>query len=97
MIKHRQLRYKTCSQKFDLHKFVITNLLLPQEQKRCRRKSRGTNDLLFIDEMIMREVKMRKRNLSVAWIDYKKVYDMPNSWMIVCLETVGIMKRFEDF
>ena len=52
---------------------------------------------MFIDEMIMREVKMRKRNLSVAWIDYKKVYDMPNSWMIVCLETVGIMKRFEDF
>ena len=42
-----------------------TNLLLSQEQKECRRKSRGMNDLLFIDKMIMREVKTRKRNLSV--------------------------------
>ena len=46
--------------------FLDTNLLLPQEQKRCRRKYRGTNDLLFIDKMILKEVKMRKRNLSMA-------------------------------
>ena len=43
-----------------------TNLLLPKEQKGCGRKSRGTNDLLFIDKMIIREVEMRKGNLSVA-------------------------------
>ena len=42
----------------------------------------------------MREVKMRKRNLSMAWIDYKKVYDMvPHSWVIGCLETVGINEK----
>ena len=42
----------------------------------------------------MREVKMRKRNLSVAWIDYKKVYDMvPHWWVIGCLETVGINEK----
>ena len=46
--------------------FWDTNLLLPQERKGCRRKSRGMNDLLFIDKMILREVKMRKHNLSVA-------------------------------
>ena len=53
-------------------------MLLPQEQKgfRFRRKSRGTNDLLFNDKMIMRDVKMRKQNLSIAWIDYNKAYDM---------------------
>ena len=34
---------------------------------------------------------MRKRKLSVAWIDYKKAYYMvPHSWIIDCLETVGI-------
>ena len=45
----------------------------------------------FINKMIMREVKMRKRNLSMAWIDYKKDYDMvPHSWIIDCLEAVGI-------
>ena len=60
----------------EVYGFLDTNLLLPQEQKGCRRKSRGTNDLLFIDTMIMREIKMKKRNLSMAWIDYKKAYDM---------------------
>ena len=44
----------------EVYGFLDTNLLLPQEQKGCRRKSRGTNDLLFIEKMIMREVKMRK-------------------------------------
>ena len=53
----------------EIYGFLDTNLLLPQEQKGCRRKSRRTNDLLFIDKMIMRDVKMRKRNLSMTWID----------------------------
>ena len=35
-----------------------------------------TNNLLFSNQMIMREFKMRKRNLLMAWIDYKKTYDM---------------------
>ena len=37
---------------------------------------------------------MRKRNLSMAWIDYKKAYNMvPHSWIIDCLETVGINEK----
>ena len=59
----------------EVYEFLDINLLLPQEQKGYRRKSKGTNDLLFIDRMIMREVKMRKQNLSMAWIDYKKAYE----------------------
>ena len=39
----------------------------------------------------MREVKMKKQNLSMAWMHYKKAYDMvPHLWIIDCLETVGI-------
>ena len=53
--------------------FLDTNLLSPQG---CRGKSRETNDLLFIDKMIMSEVKMRKRNLLIVWMDYEKAYDM---------------------
>ena len=49
----------------EIFEILDTNLLLSQEQKECRRKSRGMNDLLFIDKMIMREVKTRKRNLSI--------------------------------
>ena len=78
----------------EFYRFLDENLLLPQEQKGCWRKSRGTNDLLFIDKMIMREVKMTKRNLSMAWIDYKKAYDMlPHSWITDCLKTVGINEK----
>ena len=78
----------------EIYAFLDTNLLIPQEQKGGRRKSRGTNDLLFIDKMIMREVKIRKQNLSMAWIDYKKHYDMvPHSWIINRLETVGINEK----
>ena len=74
--------------------FLDTNLLLPQEQKRCRRKCRGMDDRLFIDKIIMREVKMKKQNLSIALTDYKKVYDMVlHSWIIVCFETVGINEK----
>ena len=46
--------------------------LLPQEQRGCRKRSRGTNDRLYIDRSVIREVKSRKRNLAMAWIDYKK-------------------------
>ena len=50
--------------------------LLPEEQKGCRKGSRGTNDLLYIDRAVIKEVKSRNKNLAMAWIDYKKVYDM---------------------
>ena len=60
----------------EIYGFLVTNLLLPPGQKGCRRKSRGRNDLLFIDKMILREVKMRKQIPSMEWIDYKKAYDL---------------------
>ena len=74
--------------------FLDTNSLLPEEQKTRWRKSGETNDILITDAMIMRKVKMWERNLSMAWIDYKKACDMvPYSWIIDCLETVGINEK----
>ena len=32
----------------NIYGFLDTTLLLPQEQKGCKRKSRGTNDLLLL-------------------------------------------------
>ena len=49
--------------------YLDTILLLPKEQKK------RIKDLLFIDKIILRKVKMRKRNISISWIDYKKTYD----------------------
>ena len=33
----------------------------------------------------VKKVKSRNKNLAMAWIDYKKGYDMvPHSWIIQC-------------
>ena len=66
-------------------------MILPEEQKGCRKKSRGTGDLLYIDKMVLKEAKRRKKNLAMAWIDYRKAYDMlPHSWMLECLKDLGV-------
>ena len=65
--------------------------LLPEDQKGCRKVCRGTNDLLYIDRAVIKEVKPRNKNLAMAWIDYKKAYDMiPHSWIIECLDLFGV-------
>ena len=73
-----------------LYEFLDTENVLPDEQKGCRKGSQGTNDQLFIDKMVLREAKSRKKNLAMGWIDYKKAYDMiPHSWILECLELFG--------
>ena len=65
--------------------------LLPEKQKECRKRSRGTNHLLYIDRAVIREVKSRKKNLAKVWIDYKKTYDMvPHSWIKQYLNLFGV-------
>ena len=67
--------------------------LLPREQKGCRKRSRGTNDLLYVDRAVIREVQY---NLAVAWIDYKKAYDMvPHSWIKECLDLFGVAENIK--
>ena len=64
--------------------------LLPVEQKRCRKNSE-TNDLLYNDRAVIREVKSRKKNLTMAWIDYEKAYDMvPYLWIKEWLDMFGV-------
>ena len=71
--------------------------LLPEEQKGCRKGSSGTNDLLYIDRAVIKEVKSRNKNLAMAWIDYKKAYDMvPHSWIIECLDLFGIAENIKS-
>ena len=50
--------------------------ILPEEQKGCRRRRRGTEDQLLIDKAILNDCKRRHTNLAMAWIDYRKAYDM---------------------
>ena len=65
--------------------------VLPDEQKGCRKDSRGTKDQLLIDKQILKHCKKHQRSLAMGWIDYKKAYDMvPHRWMIEAMKMVEI-------
>ena len=71
--------------------------MLAEGQKGCRKGSRGTNDLLYIDRAVIKEVKSRNKNLAMAWIDYKKAYDMvPHSWITECLDLFGVAENIKS-
>ena len=74
-----------------MYEHLLENNLLPDEQKGCRKKSRGTKDQLLIDKRILKHCKRNQRNLAMAWIDYRKAYDMvPHSWLLESLKMVGV-------
>ena len=82
----------------EIYSFLEKNQLLPEEQKGRRRRSRGTADQLYIDRMILREVRMGKKNLAMGWIDYRKAFDMvPHSWVLECLQILGINNTLTKF
>ena len=71
--------------------------VLPEEQKGCRKCSRGTNDLLYIDRAVLKEVKCRNKNLAMAWIDCKKAYDLvSHSWIVECLYLFGVAQNIKS-
>ena len=72
--------------------------LFPDEQKRCRKGSRGTAELLYIDQHILNESKTRRKNLAMTWTDYKKAYNIvPQSWIIHCLKMYKISHEVINF
>ena len=60
----------------ELYNHLEEKNLLPDEYKGCRRNSRGTKDQLLIDKLVIRNCKRRQIWLGMAWVDYKKAYDM---------------------
>ena len=44
--------------------------------------------------MLLQEVKRRNKNLAMAWIDYRKAYDLaPHKWILECLENLGVSEE----
>ena len=77
-----------------LYHHLERNGLLTDEQNGCRKGSRGSKDQLLVDKAILKSCRRRLTNLSMAWIDYKKAYDMvPHSWILKYLEMVGAAKN----
>ena len=72
--------------------------ILPWEQKGCRKGSRGTKDQLLIDKMTVKNCKKLLTSLAVAWIDYRKAYDMvPHSWIEKCMNMFGVAVNVRSF
>ena len=77
---------------------LISRGLFPDEPKGCREGSRGTAELLYIDQQLLNESKNRRKNLTMVWIDNKKPYDMvPQSWIINCLKMYKISHETINF
>ena len=63
-----------CNCRSDICTFRSQEKLLAEELKGCRKDPRGTNDLLYIDRAVTKEVKSRNKNLAMAWIDYESLW-----------------------
>ena len=78
----------------EIYGFLENEGILPEEQKGWRMKSKGSGNQLYIDRMLLQEVKKRKKNLVMGWINYQKAYDMvPYSWLMESLNMMGIAKN----
>ena len=50
--------------------FSLTNRrLFPKEQKGCQNGSRGTRELLYIDQHILNKSQAKRKNQAMSWID----------------------------
>ena len=74
--------------------------LFPDEQKECRKGSRGTVELLYIDQHIRNENKTRRKSrpMAMAWIDDKNADDMvPQSRILQFLKMYKISHEVINF
>ena len=70
---------------------LISCGLFPEDQKGCRKGTRGIGDLPYIDQHILNESKTRRKNLATVRIDNKEAYDVvPQIWIIDCLKMYKI-------
>ena len=59
-----------------LLRFLEESKVIPEEQRVYKRNRRGTKDQVLLDKEMLRDCKRRISNLAMAWIVYRKVYDM---------------------
>jgi len=72
--------------------------LLPAELKVCRPGNECYNDQLAITKAIYEDCRTRKKDLSVAWIDYLKAFDsVPHSWVEKLTALLGVKSKIVRF
>ena len=81
-----------------IYSFLDVNKIFPIEQKGCKRGAYGCKDQLLINSMINEDCKTKKKNMSAAWVDYRKAFDsVSHSWIVKCLELYNIDNKIIKF
>ena len=45
----------------------------------------------------MKELKQRKKNIAMCWLDYRKAYDLvTHSWLKECMSMFGVAENVKD-
>ena len=74
-----------------LYSHLEKEAIMTPEQRGGKKDCYGCRDQLMINNAILENCKKRKKNLSTAWIDYKKAFDsVPHSWILKCLQMYKI-------
>lgn len=81
-----------------INKHSETHNILAEEQKECRAKHMGCKEQLIIDSAVLKHVQKGKKDLFVAYVDYKKAFDsIPHSWLLHILEIYKINPHIINF
>lgn len=81
-----------------IDKYLTTHKILTEQQKGCRKSSRGCKEQLIIDSVLMNHLVKKQRNGRFTFIDYKKAFDsVPHSWLIKILEIYQIHPTIRKF
>ena len=68
--------------------------ILPVEQRGCVPGSLSCREQLLIGHMILHNARTRQRNLSMAYIDFRKAYDsVSHGWIFAMLEIFKFHKN----
>ena len=74
-----------------LYSHLEKEAIMTWEQRGGKKDCYGCKDQLMINNAILVNCKKRKKNLSTAWIHYKKAFDsVPHSWILKCLQMYKI-------
>ena len=74
-----------------LYTHLDKEAIMTPEQRGGKKDCYGCRDQLMINNAFLENCKKRKKNLSTAWIDYKKAFDsVPHSWILKCLQMYKI-------
>ena len=79
------------------HFFALSKIVsnIPKTNcKGCLKGTRGTDNLICIDQHTLKESKARRKNIAMIWIDFKKAYDIiPQFWIVDNLKMCKISDK----